>query len=66
MDWIQEKLSELSDEKLIEMADKIISDLCRSGGKTWVLHVPVQWHDPDMILSEVVKRLKERQKEDKK
>lgn len=65
MDRIQEKMNEVTDQRLIMIADKIISDLCRSGGKTWVLSVPVNWTDPDIILSEVVKRLKERPKPDK-
>jgi len=55
---LREEIEGLNPEYLITKAEKIVSNLCRSGGKTWVLSVPVKSTDPDMILSEVIRRLK--------
>lgn len=56
---LRQEIEGLNPEYLITKAEKIVSELCRSGGKTWTLRVPAQADDPDMILSEVIRRLKE-------
>jgi hypothetical protein len=49
----------LSDEELCLKVDKWVTDLCRSGGKDWCLRVPVDMrHDPDVLISTLVKRFK--------
>ena len=49
----------LTNEELIIKSNEWISLLAKTGGKSWALCVPVNFNrDPDMIFSEVNKRLK--------
>lgn len=54
---LDKEVSNISNEKLISLAEEKISKLAYSGGKSFTMNVPVQATDDDVILSEVVKRL---------
>ena len=50
--------SKLSDEELIERSRKWISDLCQRQ-KGWIMSIPARVdHDPDLLWSECLDRLK--------
>lgn len=50
----------LSNKELIERSREIISELAKTGGKSWSLQVPVNFNrDPDMIFSELGNRLQQ-------
>lgn len=49
---------EMTDLELIELAEKEVSKLAETGGKSITMTVPVEVTDTDMILSEVIKRFK--------
>ena len=50
----------LTNKELAESCDKLISDLCKNGAKSFVMTVPPNFNqDSDMILSELVRRFKE-------
>jgi len=55
-------MSKTSNMTNAELADKVeywLEELLKSGGKAWRLCVPPQeTHDPDIILTEVVERLR--------
>lgn len=49
----------LKDAELIERSEEWISNLAKSGGKKWCLHIPVNFNrDPDMLFSELCNRVK--------
>ncbi|WP_321331831.1 hypothetical protein [uncultured Bacteroides sp.] len=48
----------LSDKDLIEKSLAIIDNLCKTGGKSWALSVPVDLSkDPDILFNELCVRL---------
>lgn len=50
----------LSNEELIEKCNEWVSKLSKTGGKAWVLHVPVSFNsDPDILFCELSKRFKD-------
>lgn len=54
----------LSDKELIEKAKELVSQLAKTGGKSWSLRVPVDFNnDPDMIFIELCKRLEDAQQQ---
>lgn len=54
-----EQYCTLTNEELIARCDKWIHKLAESGGKEWVLSVPVDFdRDPDMLFTELCNRLK--------
>lgn len=63
MDTIQfeKKQSEMSNSELIELAEKETSKLCKTGGRSFSMSIPVRITDTDMILCELIKRFKESQ-----
>ena len=57
---MEEPKCTLSDEELIEKSLNIIDSLCKTGGKSWCLSVPVDFSkDPDILFNELCIRLKE-------
>jgi hypothetical protein len=47
----------LSDEELIAKCQEWVSSLCKTGGQSWCLRVPVSLNtDPDMLFSELAER----------
>jgi hypothetical protein len=54
-----EKQQELPDSELIELADKEISKLAKTGGRSHTMCVPPKVTDTDMLLSELLRRFKE-------
>lgn len=59
---LQKIQSEIPTDLLIERGREWISKLCKSGGKAWSLRVPVDpENDPDLIFSEIMRRLAESQ-----
>jgi hypothetical protein len=50
----------LSNEDLIKKAKEIVSQLAKSGGRSWSLKVPVDFNnDPDMIFIELCNRFEQ-------
>ena len=54
--------SEISDDELIILVDEQINKLCETGGKSFTMSVPVKITDTDMLLCEIVKRFREKNK----
>jgi hypothetical protein len=52
---------DLSDEILLSKCTLWVSNLCRTGGRAWMLNVPVDFdNDPDMLFSELIARYETR------
>lgn len=51
------EIKSIPNSDLCRKADEIISKLCNSGGKSFTMAVPPRIDDPDIVLSEVVRRL---------
>lgn len=49
----------MSDEVLIKLCELEISKMCKTGGKSFTMTVPVRIADTDMLLSELVSRFKD-------
>lgn len=57
---LQKIQSEMPTDVLIEKCRQWISNLCKSGGRAWSLRVPPDPdHDPDLLFSELCRRVKE-------
>lgn len=52
----QSKLEAIPNLELAEMAQKALSKLCSTGGKSFTMTVPPRLDDTDMVLSEVIRR----------
>lgn len=52
------KMQSISDTELVDMCEKEISKLCKTGGRSFTMQVPVNPNDTDMILIELLKRFK--------
>lgn len=65
MEKKEKRVEDLSNERLIIMASKIIYDLRKRDGRDFGLKLPLGWDKADAILIEVMKRLKECPKADK-
>jgi hypothetical protein len=51
----------MDDASLISKCTLWISNLCRTGGRAWVLNVPVDFNnDPDVLFSELITRYENR------
>ena len=55
---LKELQTEMSNETLIKLVEKTITDLALTGGRSHRMTVPPQIDDTDMLLSEMVKRFK--------
>jgi hypothetical protein len=55
---LNELQAEMSNEILINLAEKQISELARTGGNSHRMCVPPMPEDTDMLFSELVKRFK--------
>jgi len=53
------KQSEMSDDELINLAEKHVFSIMRNHGRNIEMSVPARVTDMDMILFEVIKRFKE-------
>lgn len=52
--------TEMDDKILIRLCEKAISDLSKTNGHSFRMCIPPMVTDTDMILSELVKRFKEK------
>lgn len=50
---------QMKNSELIELVEKAISKMCKTGGRSFTMSVPVRVEDTDMILSGMVKRFKD-------
>lgn len=50
--------AEMSNEELIELAEKEVSELARTYGKSHKMCIPPMVTDTDMILTEIIRRFK--------
>ena len=57
-DEFNEILSKIPNEELISVCEGEITDLAKSGGKTFRMSIPPSINDTDIILSELVERYK--------
>lgn len=49
--------NKISDQDLIEKCSKWVDSLCKTGGKSWSLKVPVDFNnDPDILFTELINR----------
>ncbi|MBF0553664.1 MAG: hypothetical protein HQK96_03820 [Nitrospirae bacterium] len=58
MEDFENKQAQMSNEELIELVNKQIIELARTGGKSHRMCIPPSIKDTDMLLSELVKRFK--------
>ena len=63
-------LERIPDEILCIRAEAALGKMCTTGGRSFVMSIPPRLDDTDMVLGEVLRRLKERSnkmsEEDKK
>lgn len=50
--------SKMSNEELIEKTSLELSKLCKTGGRSFRMTVPVSANDTDMLFNELIKRFK--------
>lgn len=50
------EINKLNDLELIELSRKTLSELCKSGAKSFKMTIPVENDDTDVILGELIKR----------
>lgn len=48
----------MPDDELVDLCDKEISKLCKTGGRSFTMRVPVHVKDTDMLLCELIRRYK--------
>ena len=58
MEQLSAKQASMSNADLIEKVETKITNLCRTGGKSFRMSVPPKVDDADMLLSEMVRRFK--------
>lgn len=47
----------LSDSDIVQVVDKWVDKVCKSGGRGWSLRVPVDFnHDPYVLITDLTKR----------
>lgn len=51
------EIKAIPDSELCKRAEEIVSKLCSTGGKSFTMAVPPRIDDPDIVLSEVIRRL---------
>ncbi len=50
--------AKMSNKELIELAEKQVSELARTGGRSHKMCVPPEITDTDMLFSELIRRFK--------
>lgn len=53
---LHSKLADIPDKELLSICKTELSNMCRSGGKSFTMRVPVTEKDTDMLLSELFRR----------
>lgn len=56
----QQRLAAIPDVELADAADAALSGLCKTGANSFTMTVPPRLTDTDIILSEIIKRFRER------
>ena len=56
----QLKQKGMPDRELVQRSNKEIERLCKTGGKSFTISIPVRVTDSDIILSEVIRRLEDK------
>lgn len=59
----QNKVQSVSNSDLIGMADKALSKLCSTGGRSFTMNVPPRVDDTDIVFSELIRRFKKEVKD---
>jgi len=54
----RDKQANMNDKELIDLVDKQISELAKTGGRSHRMCVPPMVNDTDMLLSEMLRRFK--------
>ena len=60
IDKFQQKQAKMSDNELIKLAEKEVSELARTYGQSHKMCIPPMVTDTDMLLSELIRRFKSR------
>jgi len=55
----QQKLKEIPNLELATKAQMALSNLCNTGGKSFVMSIPAKLDDTDMIFSELITRFEQ-------
>ena len=58
MNQFEHEQATMSDDKLIELVEKEILELARTGGRSFLMCVPPTVTDTDMLLWELVRRFR--------
>ncbi len=54
----EKKLDSISNEELIKAAEFTLSQMCKTGGKSFIMTIPPRIDDTDILFSELIKRFK--------
>lgn len=57
---LERRQASMSDEELVEIADRELSKLCKTGARSFIMTVPPKVEDTDMIFGELIERFKKR------
>jgi hypothetical protein len=58
VEQFEKKQAAISDKELIELAEKQVTELAKTGGRSHRMCVPPMITDTDMIFCELIKRFK--------
>lgn len=56
----QKTVESIPATQLVEMAEKAVSKLCKTGAKSFTMSIPPKTDDTDIILTEIIRRFKEK------
>jgi len=56
LEEFNKEVENIPDDELINKCRDWIHKLCETGGRVWLLKVPVDKYDPDILLSEIISR----------
>lgn len=54
----QKRVQNIPGPELIEMAEKAVSKLCKTGAKSFTMSIPPRIDDTDVVLIEIIQRFK--------
>jgi hypothetical protein len=55
----RQKQEAMSNQELYDTVDSELSKMCRTGGRSFTMTVPVSIYDTDMLICELLRRFKE-------
>lgn len=59
---LQHQLESMPDKELAQIAREHLNELCRTGGRSFIMHVPPRVEDVDLIFAQLIKRFEDKTK----